>query len=63
MHGSSGALLDGEVGSGASGHMATPNPSSAEGRGPEPSLSREAGSSTVMARGSMWTHTLPLVLA
>jgi hypothetical protein len=29
----------------------------------EPSLSREAGSGAVVARGSAWEHTLPFVLA
>jgi hypothetical protein len=39
-------------GSWASGHVATT----------EPSLSREVGSGTAMARGSVWTHTLSFVL-
>jgi hypothetical protein len=40
-------------GSGASGHVVVL----------EPSLCWKVGSSTVVARGSMWTHTLPFVLA
>jgi hypothetical protein len=30
---------------------------------PEPSLSREVGSGTAVACGSVWTHTLPFFLA
>jgi hypothetical protein len=51
--GSAGALLGGGAGSGALGHVTMP----------EPSLSREAGSRVVVARGSAWAHALPIVLA
>jgi hypothetical protein len=59
-------------GSRASRHMAAPELPPRQRGGvqslghmavPEPSLSREAGFSTAVARGSVWMHTLPFVLA
>jgi hypothetical protein len=66
-----GSLLNGEVGSNAEGRVSAPDPSWMAGgirslrqmAAPEPSLSREVGFSTAVARGNVWMHTLPFVLA
>jgi hypothetical protein len=68
---SAGSLLSSEAGSGAKGRVAAPDPyymarvsgASTHMAAQEPSLSREVGSSTAVARGSVWMHTLPFVLA